>query len=133
MCQNNKCLLVSKLGPRELSKTYLTRYYTTSYTVNCSQEETIMNICRVGHIALKSASPQVRKFFFLVPQRKLRSSKAQLRSLRFKILSATFMTGFGMVLLNYVGSYSVVVKSSAWKTEGLNSNLMKLKICLSMK
>jgi hypothetical protein len=49
---------------------------------------------RVGHIALDSASPQVRKLFFLAPQRKLRSSKAQLRSLRFKILGATLNRNF---------------------------------------
>jgi hypothetical protein len=42
---------------------------------------------------------QVRKFSFVAPQRKLRFSKAQLRSLRFKFLDATFMTGFGMVIL----------------------------------
>jgi hypothetical protein len=52
--------------------------------------------CRVGHIALKSASPED---FFVAPQRKLRFSKAQLRSLRFKVLDATFMTGFGLVKL----------------------------------
>ncbi len=46
---------------------------------------------RVGHIAMKSASPQA---FFLAPQRKLRSLKAQLRSLRFKILDATFNRNF---------------------------------------
>ncbi len=43
-------------------------------------------IPRVGHVALKSASPQV---FFVAPERKLRFSKAQLRSLRFKLLDAT--------------------------------------------
>jgi hypothetical protein len=53
-----------------------------------------MFLGRVGHIALKSASPQVRKLFFVVPQRKLRSSQAQLRSLRFKILGATFKRNF---------------------------------------
>ncbi len=37
---------------------------------------------------------QVRKLFFVAPKRKLRSSKAQLRSLHFKILDANFMTGF---------------------------------------
>jgi hypothetical protein len=46
----------------------------------------------------KSAS-----FFFVAPQRKLRFSKAQLRSLRFKILDATliatFMTAFGTLKL----------------------------------
>jgi hypothetical protein len=51
-----------------------------------------------GHVALKSA---VHKFFLVSPQRKLRFSKAQLRSLRCKILgatlNATFLTGFGMV------------------------------------
>jgi hypothetical protein len=46
---------------------------------------------RVGHNALKSASPQA---FVVAPQRKLRSSKAQLRSLRFKILGATFNLNF---------------------------------------
>jgi hypothetical protein len=53
---------------------------------------------RVGPIALKSASPQA---FFVAPQSKFRFSKAQLRSLHFKILDgtliATFMNGFGMV------------------------------------
>ncbi len=39
----------------------------------------------------KSASPQA---FFVAPQRKLRFSKAQLRSLRFKILDATFNRNF---------------------------------------
>ncbi len=61
---------------------------------------------------------QVRKLFFVAPQHKLRFSKAQLRSLRFNILDgtliATFMIGFGMVRLVLIGSYSVVVKSSAW-------------------
>jgi hypothetical protein len=42
---------------------------------------------------LKSASPHV--YFFA--QRKLGFSKAQLRSLRFKLLDATFMSAFGMV------------------------------------
>jgi hypothetical protein len=41
----------------------------------------LLVIYRVGHIALKSASPQA---FFVAPQRKLRFSKAQLRSLRLK-------------------------------------------------
>jgi hypothetical protein len=36
------------------------------------------------------------------------------------------MNGFGMVLLTYVGSYSLVVKSSTWETEGLGSTLTKL-------
>jgi hypothetical protein len=53
---------------------------------------------RVGHIALKSASPQAS---LVAPQCKLRFSKAQLCSLRFKILDATliasFMIGFSMV------------------------------------
>jgi hypothetical protein len=52
------------------------------------------NICRVGHVALKSVNPQARKFFVVVPQRKLRLSKAQLRSLRFKILDATVIATF---------------------------------------
>jgi hypothetical protein len=45
---------------------------------------------RVGHVALKSASPHV---FVVTPQRKLSFSKAQMRSLhclRFKLLDATF-------------------------------------------
>jgi hypothetical protein len=67
---------------------------------------------RVGHVALKSASPQVRKFCFVAPQRKLRFSKEQLLSLRFKLLDATFMTGFSMVEFFAIGSYSAVVKSS---------------------
>jgi hypothetical protein len=46
---------------------------------------------RVGHIAPKSANPQA---FFVAPQRKLRFSKAQLRSLRFKILDATLVATF---------------------------------------
>jgi hypothetical protein len=37
---------------------------------------------------------QVRKFFFVAPQRKLRLSKAQLRSLCFKLLDATFNPNF---------------------------------------
>jgi hypothetical protein len=50
-------------------------------------------------------------------QRKLRFSKAQLRSLRFKLLEATFyrnfMAVFGMMKLHKICSYSVVVKASA--------------------
>jgi hypothetical protein len=42
---------------------------------------------------------QDHKFFVVVLQRKLRFSKAQLHSLRFKLLDATFITGFGMVKL----------------------------------
>jgi hypothetical protein len=49
-------------------------------------------ITRVGHVALKSASPQV--FFFDLQQCKLRFSEAQLRSLRFKLLDATFNCNF---------------------------------------
>jgi hypothetical protein len=64
---------------------------------------TKLETLKVGHIALKSASPQVRKLFFVVPQRKLSLSKAQLLSLCFKILDSTlimaFMNGFGMVKL----------------------------------
>jgi hypothetical protein len=37
---------------------------------------------------------QVRKLFFVAPQRKLRFSKAHLRSLRFQILDATFNRNF---------------------------------------
>jgi hypothetical protein len=44
---------------------------------------------RVKHVALKSASPQVRKFVFVAPQHKVRFSKAQLGSLHFKLLDAT--------------------------------------------
>jgi hypothetical protein len=44
-----------------------------------------------GNVALKSAN-----LFFAAPQRKLRFSKAQWRSLRFKLLDVTFFTGFGM-------------------------------------
>ncbi len=77
----------------------------------------------------KSAS-----FFFVAPQRKLRSSKAQLR---LNILNATFnrnfMTGFGMVKPIKVGSYSVVVKSSAEKFDELGSNLAKIRICWTNK
>jgi hypothetical protein len=53
------------------------------------------------HVALKGSSPQVRKFIFVAPQRKLRSPEAQLRSLRFKHIVATlnrkssfFFSGF---------------------------------------
>jgi hypothetical protein len=69
---------------------------------------------RVRHVALKSASPQV---FFVVPQRKLWFSKAQLQSLRFKLLNATFNRNFYDCIWYddtfWIGSYSVVVKSSA--------------------
>jgi ribosomal protein L32 len=41
---------------------------------------------------------QVSKFIFVVPQRKLSFSKAQLRSLCFKLLDAIFMTSFGTKL-----------------------------------
>jgi hypothetical protein len=51
-------------------------------------------LVRVGHIALKSASPQVRKLFFVAPQRKLKFSKAQLRFFRFKILDTTLIATF---------------------------------------
>jgi hypothetical protein len=37
---------------------------------------------------------QVRKHFFVAPQRKFRFSKVQLRSLSFKILDATFNRNF---------------------------------------
>jgi hypothetical protein len=51
-------------------------------------------ISKGGLVALKSQ--QVRKFTLVAPQRKLRFSKAQLRSLHFKLLDAvliaTFMT-----------------------------------------
>ncbi len=47
-----------------------------------------------GHVALKSASPQVRKFIFVAQQCKLRFSKVQLRSLRFKLLDATLNCNF---------------------------------------
>jgi hypothetical protein len=43
-----------------------------------------------GHVALKSKSPQV----FVEPQGKLRFSKAQLRSLSFKLLGAIFKSNF---------------------------------------
>ncbi len=49
---------------------------------------------RVGQVALKSASPQVHKLFFVAPQRKLRLSKAQLRSLLFILIDATFISYF---------------------------------------
>jgi hypothetical protein len=58
--------------------------YTCTLCLACS-------VSRVGHYALKSASPQA---FFVAPQRKLRFSKAQLPSLRFKILDATFNHNF---------------------------------------
>jgi hypothetical protein len=51
----------------------------------------------------KSTSPQVCKLFFDAPQLKRRFSKAQLQSLRFKLLDelliATFIYGFCMVNL----------------------------------
>jgi hypothetical protein len=63
----------------------------------------VFGVTRVGHVALKSTSPQVRKFFFVALQRKLRFSKAQLHSVHFKLLDATFyatlMTGIGAVEL----------------------------------
>jgi hypothetical protein len=59
--------------------------FDTSFLSPCLQIATT----RVGHIALKSASPQVLKLFFVAPQRILRFSKAKLRSLRLKILDAT--------------------------------------------
>jgi hypothetical protein len=46
---------------------------------------------KVGHVALKSASPQV---FFVAPQSKLLFSKKQLCSLRFKLLDATLNRNF---------------------------------------
>jgi hypothetical protein len=56
-------------------------------------------ISKGGHVALKSVSPQDREFIFVLPQLKIRFSKAQLRSLRFKLLDviliATFMTALG--------------------------------------
>jgi hypothetical protein len=76
----------------------------------------------VGHFALKSASPQVRKLFFVVPQHKLRFSKEQLRSLRFKLIDATFNRKF-YEWIWYIKSFnSVVVMSFARKPEypGLN-------------
>jgi hypothetical protein len=46
---------------------------------------------------------QVRKLFFVAPQRKLRFSKAQFCSLSLEVLDATlittFMSAFGMVQL----------------------------------
>jgi hypothetical protein len=69
---------------------------------------------RVGHIVLKNPIPEA---FFVAPQRKLRFSKTQLLSLRFKMLDITltsaFMTEFGMKLI-LISSYSVVVKTSAY-------------------
>ncbi len=76
---------------------------------------------------------QVRKLFFVALQCKLRFLKVQLRSLHFKILDTTFMTGFGMMKFIYIGSYSVVVKSIAWQSEGLGENLANLRICQNKK
>jgi hypothetical protein len=45
----------------------------------------LLHISIVRHVALKSAS-----FFFVAPQRKLRFSKAQLRSLRLKTFKRNF-------------------------------------------
>jgi hypothetical protein len=53
--------------------------------------ENMLLMSKDGHVALKSASPQV---FFVAPQRKLRFSKVQLRSLCFKLLDATFNSNF---------------------------------------
>ncbi len=64
-------------------------FYGAKVTADCRIPE-LMKV-RVGHVALKSASPQV---FLVAPQRKLRFSKAQLRSLRFKLLDVTFNRNF---------------------------------------
>jgi hypothetical protein len=80
---------------------------------------------------------QVRKLFSVAPQRKLRFSKAQLRSLHFKTLETTlietFMTGFSMVQSVSISSYRAVVKSSAYYSEGPGSNLAKIRIHLINK
>jgi hypothetical protein len=55
------------------------------------RKEPNIGICKVGLVVLKSASPQV---FFFAPQRKLRFSKAQLGSMRLKLLDATFHCNF---------------------------------------
>jgi hypothetical protein len=47
-----------------------------------------------GHVARKYASLQDRKFIFVALQRKLRSSKPQMRSLCLKLLEATFIRNF---------------------------------------
>jgi hypothetical protein len=52
------------------------------------------DLTRVGNVALKSASPQARKFFFVASQRNRRFSKAQLRSLHFKLLDTIFNHNF---------------------------------------
>ncbi len=56
----------------------------------CCSTGALINI--VGHIELKRA--QVHKFFVVAPQRKLRFSKAQLHSLRLKLLDTTFNCNF---------------------------------------
>ncbi len=43
------------------------------------------------------------------------------------------MTGFGMMKFIYIGTYSVVVKSIAWQSEGLGFNLANLRICQNKK
>jgi hypothetical protein len=50
------------------------------------------------HAAKVCMLREERKFILVAPQCKLRFSKAQLRSLRFKIFDATFMTSFGTKL-----------------------------------
>jgi hypothetical protein len=58
---------------------------------------------RKAELGLLRLRAKVRKLFCVVPQRKLRFLKAQLRSLHLNILDATliktFMTGFVMVEL----------------------------------
>ncbi len=51
----------------------------------------ILWLAKVGMLRWRA---QVRKFILVAPQRKLRSKKAQLRSLRFKLLDATFNRNF---------------------------------------
>jgi hypothetical protein len=84
------------------------------HLVQCDDRTDTVPKCRVGHIALKSASPQA--FFFVAPQCKLRFFKAQLCSLRFKILDVTFIRNFydwiRYVEVVKICSHSVVVKSS---------------------
>jgi hypothetical protein len=69
-----------------------------------------------GHVARKCASLQDRKFIFVALQRKLRSSKAQLRSLRLKLLEATFNRNFydcnwyGTVRKNYHEVFFILKK-----------------------
>jgi hypothetical protein len=75
---------------------------------------------------------QVRKFIFVAPQHKLKFSKTQLRSLRFKLqtqlLITTFISACGMVQNGKLGSCSAVVQSSPWYSRESGSNHANIRI-----